>query len=66
MYGLWGYLLKVKALALINARRVLEVDDTLNGVVWSGTCTHFKLCQICAKQCPPLRIAKNKRLLSKK
>ena len=66
MYGLWGYLLKVKALALINARRVLEVDDTLNGVVWSGTCTHFKLCQICAKQCPQLRIAKNKRLLSKK
>ena len=28
MYGLWGYLLKAKALAPINARRVLEVDDT--------------------------------------
>ena len=24
MYGLWGYLLKAKALAPINARRVLE------------------------------------------
>ena len=24
MYGLWGYLLKVKALVLINTRRVLE------------------------------------------
>ena len=24
MYGLWGYLLKAKALELINMRRVLE------------------------------------------
>ena len=29
MYGLWGYLSKAKALALINVRRVLEVDDAL-------------------------------------
>ena len=29
MYGLWGYMLKAKALAPINARRVLQrVDDT--------------------------------------
>ena len=33
MYGLWGYLLKAKALAPINARRVIEgewMDDTLS------------------------------------
>ena len=30
MYGLWGCLLKAKALAPINARRVLEVGGYLN------------------------------------
>ena len=28
MYGLWGYLLKAKALAPINARRVLDLKKT--------------------------------------
>ena len=32
MYGLWGYLLKAKALAPINAKRVLEGGWYLNCV----------------------------------
>ena len=37
MYGLWGYLLKAKALAPINAGRVFEGGWYLKGVAVNNT-----------------------------
>ena len=45
MYGLWGYLLKAKALPAINARRVLEggwyLNQSLYGQVFKLRCSFY-------------------------